>query len=455
MLLSIFISNEEIKAMSSTVTNYIQPLTQPLEGLYNSFTQMASQHRDMNNSLRSHKDDLLSNAAFTFQGLSADAFASLVDSYLDTSEKHMQAFDDASGAVRTCHSTITTASSTADSAGLHQGLTTQILSQVSHNDIIQRGSDPIQAVINDMQRTLNDMTGKTGDMFNSLLHFQFGTAFDDWLQEQADTARLIGDIGSLLQDIARVLGHWAETVWSAVKSCLSAIGITASKVLDFLKNESQIAWSLIQKGAPVAWTFIKDQWYNSALTIGSFALANGGGVTINPLSINKGGISASIMANLAKWTLWQTSGPDGHAAATLSLLSVKAGGQIGNPFSKTSGSQSNKSPMLFGLSGEVDTAKLDLAGTLGNKNLGVTGDANVMGPSANAQLGVNSQGNFDAKAGISLVQASGSVGANVDGVNVGVTGTIGLKAEVGLQLGPDPEVELPFVSFGLNIGQAH
>lgn len=259
--------------MSSTVTNYIQPLTQPLEGLYTSFTQLASQHRDMDDRLRSHKDDLLSGSTFTFQGSGADAFASLVNYYLDTSEKHMQAFDDASGAVQTCHSTITTASNNADAAGLHEGLTTHVLSQVSHNDIVQRGSDPIQAVINDMHRTVNDMGGSAGDTFNSLLHFHFGNAFDDLLKEGGDAKQLTGDLMNLLQDTGRVLGQWASSIFDAVQKCHLSIQSTFMNVPNWPINVDNpnmniLNW-LINAGNPMNvlnWFVNADNPVNSLLT---------------------------------------------------------------------------------------------------------------------------------------------------------------------------------------------
>jgi hypothetical protein len=233
--------------MSSTVTNYVQPITQPLEGLHNAFTQMASQHRSMNERLRSHKNDLLSNS-FAFQGRGAGAFGSLVDYYLNTSEKHMQAFDDAAGAVQTCHSTITSASSSADGAGLNQGLTNHVLSQVSHNDIIQRGSDPIQAVINDMQRTLSDMASSAGGIFGNLIHFHFGAAFDDFMHEGSDIKRMAGDMMGLLQDVGRVLGQWATSIYDAIQKCLPTIRSIAQNVINFLGTH----WSMITNAISLA-----------------------------------------------------------------------------------------------------------------------------------------------------------------------------------------------------------
>ncbi len=228
--------------MSSIVTSYAQPITQPLEGLYTSFIQLASQHRDMNGRLRSHRNDLLSNAGFNFQGLGADAFSSLITSYLSTSEKHLQILDDAASTVQSCHSTIMTASNSADGAGLHPGLTQHILSQVTPNQIVEQGSDPIQAVINEMMNTLNDMKNSAGGFFSNLFHLHFSSAFDDLIHIGGDIKQMAGEVMSLLDHISSVLGQWANSVFDAIKKCLPAIESATKNVLNFIAAH----WSAIK-----------------------------------------------------------------------------------------------------------------------------------------------------------------------------------------------------------------
>jgi hypothetical protein len=240
--------------MSSTVINYVQPITQPLEGLYTAFTQMASQHRDLNDRLRSHKNDLLSNS-FAFKGSGATAFAGMVDHYLDASEKHMKAFDDAASAVQTCHSTITIASNSADAAGLNDALVNHILDQVSHNDIIQLGSAAIQAPINDMKSTLDNMSSTDDDLWGNLIHFHFGAAFGDLLQEGRDAKRMLGDMWNLLLQAEHILGQWAESVWDAIKKCLAIIWTAVKNVANFLDPLWNGITGVISSGAE----FIKSE----------------------------------------------------------------------------------------------------------------------------------------------------------------------------------------------------
>jgi phage-related protein len=227
----------------STVTTFVQPITQPLEGLYNAFNQLASQHKNNNDRLRTHKNDLLTNSGFNFQGLGANAFGNLVNSYLDTSGKHIQALDSAAHAVKTCHSDITSASSSADGAGLHPGLTQHILGQVTPNQIIQQGSDPIQAVIDDMRRTLSDMKNSAGGIFSNLFHFHFSSALGDLIHLGGDIKQMAGDVMSLLDHIGSVLTQWASTIYDSVKKCMSTVVSVLENVGQFLLNNYGIIMS--------------------------------------------------------------------------------------------------------------------------------------------------------------------------------------------------------------------
>jgi hypothetical protein len=226
--------------VAGTVTTYVQPITQPLEGLHNSFTQLASQHRTINTQLRNHANDLISGSGLNFKGQGAQAFSGLVNYYLDTSEKHMKTFDDAAGAVQTCHLDITTASVNADGAGLHPGLTNHVLGQVSHDDIIQRGSEPIWAVVNDMMKTLGDMVHQGGSLVGDFFTGHWGNLGGDLGRMWGDLGNLGSDAMSLVQDIGHVLGSWADTVWNAVKTCASFIASAAWHVADFVLGISSI-----------------------------------------------------------------------------------------------------------------------------------------------------------------------------------------------------------------------
>jgi WXG100 family type VII secretion target len=107
----------------------------------------------------------------------------------------------------------------------------------------------------------------------------------------------------------------------------------------------------------------------------------------------------------------------------------------------------------LGAYGEYYTAQGKVDGVWGDKNLGLTGGLSGKALSADGFIGIKDN-SLGASIGGSLVSAEGEVGTNVAGVNVGVSGEIGLKAELGFQIGQKNELKLPFVTLGFSFGKA-
>lgn len=121
------------------------------------------------------------------------------------------------------------------------------------------------------------------------------------------------------------------------------------------------------------------------------------------------------------------------------------------------GARVNKDGIMIGAGGEFYVVKGDWDTALvGNKELGITGGVGFKGLSADAFGGVQFDGKdkkIGAEIGVNLISVEGSVGANVAGVNVSATGEVGLKAELGFEVGrKGVQVKLPFISFGLKFG---
>jgi len=93
------------------------------------------------------------------------------------------------------------------------------------------------------------------------------------------------------------------------------------------------------------------------------------------------------------------------------------------------------------------------SGVIGDTNLGLGAGVDLNAGEAEAFVGLK-DGRAGAKIGGSLVSAEGTVGANVAGWNVGLTGEIGVKFEVGLEVGKKTRVYLGPFTIGLNIGEA-
>ncbi|HEY1388200.1 MAG TPA: hypothetical protein VGF38_06610 [Ktedonobacterales bacterium] len=90
---------------------------------------------------------------------------------------------------------------------------------------------------------------------------------------------------------------------------------------------------------------------------------------------------------------------------------------------------------------------------IGSKQFGYTDETTTKALAGEGFAGFE-DGNLGAHVGVDLVSVERQVGVNVAGVNVGLDGEIGLKAELGFQIGKKTEVKLPFISFGFAIGGA-
>jgi hypothetical protein len=93
------------------------------------------------------------------------------------------------------------------------------------------------------------------------------------------------------------------------------------------------------------------------------------------------------------------------------------------------------------------------SGVIGSTDLGLGAGAEVTAGEAEAFVGFK-DGNVGAKIGGTLVSAEGTVGMNVAGWNVGLSGEVGVKFELGIEAGKETKVHLGPVSIGLNIGEA-
>ncbi|HEY7416693.1 MAG TPA: hypothetical protein VH593_16010 [Ktedonobacteraceae bacterium] len=102
-----------------------------------------------------------------------------------------------------------------------------------------------------------------------------------------------------------------------------------------------------------------------------------------------------------------------------------------------------------GIWGSATAASVSDEGSYGSKNLAVTygGDASALSATGFAGVDDDSVG---VDAGVSLVQVDGSVGTNVGGVHVGVTGGIGLSLNLGIEVGKKTEIKLGPFSLGLD-----
>lgn len=118
------------------------------------------------------------------------------------------------------------------------------------------------------------------------------------------------------------------------------------------------------------------------------------------------------------------------------------------------GASYGKDGFSAGVSGEYYTYKAQREGILiGDDQFGLTGGvkANVLAAEGFVGIKDNSLG---ATIGGKLVTVEGEIGTNISGVNVGLQGEFGLKAELGFQIGQKTKIKLPFVTIGFSLGKA-
>lgn len=109
---------------------------------------------------------------------------------------------------------------------------------------------------------------------------------------------------------------------------------------------------------------------------------------------------------------------------------------------------------IIGAYADAYAAKQEWGGALaGDKDLGWTAGGEVKALSATGFAGYR-EGSFGADVGVNLVSAKGETGVNVAGYNVGVSGEIGLKLELGVQIGKNTKIKLGPITIGFSFGGA-
>lgn len=157
------------------------------------------------------------------------------------------------------------------------------------------------------------------------------------------------------------------------------------------------------------------------------------------------GISASLFNRSKEQRVGSIFGAPVTNIGSLDIAnaSVGAGIQPGN----------KKGQLFVGIQGGVTLLDAEMGQRIGSKDLGLvyTDETKVL--DAEGFIGLHN-GSVGASAGIDFVSDTVNGGVDIGGVNLGLDATIGIKAELGFQIGEKTEIKLPFVSFGINFGNA-
>lgn len=114
--------------------------------------------------------------------------------------------------------------------------------------------------------------------------------------------------------------------------------------------------------------------------------------------------------------------------------------------------------VMIGVGGEIYAAQGSYDTVfIGDSEYGLTGEIGYEVAKADAFIGARfNEDGFDVggTVGVNLVSAKGEIGTNIAGFNVGVTGEVGLKAELGFSLSDEGvEIKAPFFSIGFSFGK--
>ena len=161
------------------------------------------------------------------------------------------------------------------------------------------------------------------------------------------------------------------------------------------------------------------------------------------VKVEQGSSKREIGVDLAAGAVAKGEALDGVAKGEL------LGGSAGFKFG-----QDKDGKFMAGAAAEVYAARGKLEGTMvGDKDLGWTGGVEAKALSAKGFAGIK-DGSIGAEVGVNLISAKAETGANIAGYNVGVSGEIGLKLELGLSIGKRTNVKLGPISFGFSFGDA-
>ena len=181
-----------------------------------------------------------------------------------------------------------------------------------------------------------------------------------------------------------------------------------------------------------------------------------------------GAVISDISAQLEENVTSEDHSPSLYVGISKSLFNrnpkLLSGSILGTPVNETGsidiakfsggmGIQDHSGKTFAGVEAEATLLDAEIDQRIGTERLGVTSGNEIKAFDADLFAGYH-KGTFGVDASIDYISDTFSTGVNVAGMNVGVDATIGLKAEIGFNIGEKTELKLPFISFGFNFGGA-
>lgn len=428
------------------LTNLTLSFCTSLEDLVREIKGILGAYQSANNKLNHDSYNLVTKdaGAVSFYGMGASAFFGSVKRSVGETNLAMQTLTNLATAATRCHTSLNTASTNADIS----------IQRAQH--ILDSYSADITGIYGDAAYPyIQLMDAIAGLDLNSVIQqgsSAIWSAFDDASLTMSETMTLWNNTGNpvLLQHSAGAATGVRELTEKIQSICLDWADQVHSDVTTFNQAALQPNYGLKLPSSSISTPLYKSSYTD----IGKKGINEGenGTESRGKKATSKGSVSVPIgpywQTSAPTKDNWQEAGTMGavpvHNAGSVTALNAQAGVNIGREKDGTFDAGLTAGANMFDMSNQT---------VLGSPFFGFTLNEGITGPSAEAQAGLR-QNSLGASIGASALTASGGAGVNIAGFNIGVTGGIGAKVELGFQIGAKTELKLPFITVGFTVGSA-
>lgn len=303
-----------------------------------------------------------------------------------------------------------------------------------------------------------DALNHTGSALNTMAQRLENILLEKQALEQRANALLLATAGLTLLDFMQLGLDPLTDAALAGTAAASAVLAAQSYSLDSMVSQADITSASDVSGAPTSAVSALGTIDQGAITYQGRGSAEvwsynptSTGNTDQKNTAESGTSNPSLYLGVGT-SVWSAETPETSLGSFGGVpLDNKAGVSLDNAGIGIGVQQGDNGATDVALEGSLSVAKAEDNLTYGSRDLGLTAGIEGEAGAVDGSLGWHDN-SLTADAGVTLVSATGSVGTNIDGINASLNATIGLKAEIGFQIGEKTEIKLPFISFGFSIG---
>lgn len=254
--------------MSSQLTDFVSPITGPLNDLHGHLSRMAAMHREAYTRLSAQNAALtLIGGADVFIGDGAAMFSSAVDHYANSTEQHMQALDHAVATVNNCINDVMGAVDYASAVYLDEGIASYVILNLHLDEVILYGASEVANIIDTLRNRLDSAIQHGGDFLGHVFQGIVGGLVHGVSEVIGLAGQLASEVLNLLEDVGRVLSQWANDMSNAVTKCfhvISALVLPPAPYVTHVVESQHSTFSTLNQQSPrdkAIKTFLNDPTY--------------------------------------------------------------------------------------------------------------------------------------------------------------------------------------------------